>query len=62
MTLPEIVVAMPLVTTVWSVGVRCAPPVPPERPSSWLRSAAVAPGGAGRGSEGGVLRLEIVTM
>ncbi len=51
-TLAEIALAMPLLVTMISVGTAGAPPLPPARPSTWASSDAVAPGGAGLGSEG----------
>ena len=51
-TLAEIVLAMPLLATVTSVGMTGAPPWPPGRPSSRSSTATVAPGGAGPGSDG----------
>ena len=48
----EMVLAMPLLATVISVGIVAAPPLPPGRPSSWAISAAAAPGGAGAGLVG----------
>ena len=50
--LAEIEFAMPLFVTVISVGTIGAPPVPPARPSSCASKVAVAPGGAGAGSDG----------
>ena len=57
----EIALAMPLVATVTSVGVVVAPPLPPDRPSSWLSSIAAAPGGAGAGAVGAAPGPDTVT-
>src|SRR5712691_7488710 len=51
-TLPEIVCAMPLFTTIVSVGMTTAPPVLPLRPSSCSVNSASCPAGAGAGCEG----------
>jgi hypothetical protein len=48
----EIAVATPLFATIVSVGIVRAPPLLPGFPSSWASNPAVAPGGAGDGSDG----------
>src|SRR3954462_10727941 len=50
--LPEMVCGTPLDTTVCSLGIIEAPPVPPARPSSWLSSWFNSATGTGAGAEG----------